>query len=118
MLILAAFIFPLKYIPVKENLRPDDQKNLFFFELKKGRTTKVNQVKEYVNYYSAADKLSKLKDILSVYPVNPVKNFDKIRGVMVMQFSENSFHSSQWTKLSEQYDIDIIFFEKYLSYKK
>ena len=94
-----------------------DEKDLYFFELKKERTTKVDQVKNYVDYYSEEQNLKVLKDVLRNYPINPVSEFGEIKGVMVMQYSENSFNQKKWGNLAKSNSIDIIFFEKSLLYR-
>ena len=91
--------------------------DLYLFELKKGRTTKVDQVKKYVDYYSEPDKRKTLEDLLSNYPISPVKSFDKIKGVMIMQYAENSYYSKKWCEFEKKNTIKILFFEKYLAYK-
>jgi len=93
-----------------------DGVDLFLFELKKDRTTKVDQVKRYVDYYSEPKKLEILKQLLKIYPINPVEEFKKVKGIMVMQYAENS-DPEQWRKLALKHSIDILFFEKSLSYK-
>jgi len=93
-----------------------DGVDLFLLELKKGRTKKVDQVANYVNYYSEPKNLEILKRLLKSYPINPVDNFESIKGVMVMQYAENSA-PEKWNKLAEDHSIDILFFEKSLSYK-
>ena len=92
-----------------------DGVDLYFFELKKGRTTLVGQVKQYVDYYSELTNLSRLRELLKVYPINPVDRFEKIKGIMVMQYAENS--TVNWSKLAKDHAIDILFFEKSLSYR-
>jgi hypothetical protein len=92
-----------------------DGKDLYLFELKKGRTTKVDQVAKYVRTYS--EDLERTRTIMSHYPINPVKEFSDIKGVMVMQYSNNSFRTPKWKILAEEHQVQIIFFEKYLSFK-
>lgn len=89
--------------------------DIHFFELKKGRTTKVDQVKRYVDYYSKPKNLDTLQKLLKIYPINPVRKFESIKGTMVMQFAENS-DKEQWDQLALKYSINILFFEKSLSY--
>ncbi|MFH1983781.1 MAG: hypothetical protein ABIL58_18225 [Pseudomonadota bacterium] len=89
--------------------------NLYLFELKKGRTTKVDQVRRYVDYYSESKNLIRLKELLKFYPINPVDRFDGIKGIMVMQYADNS--TKNWPYLAEINDIDILFFEKSISYR-
>ena len=93
-----------------------DGVDLYFFELKKGRTTKVDQVKRYVDYYSDAKNLNILQELLKTYPMNPVEKFQTIKGVMVMQYAENS-DQNMWNRLATDNSIDILFFEKSLSYR-
>jgi hypothetical protein len=90
--------------------------DLFLFELKKGRTTKVDQVKRYVDYYSESKNLAILQELLKNYPINPVEKFQTIKGVMVMQYAENS-DKNMWNKLAADNSINILFFEKSLSYR-
>ncbi len=87
-----------------------DGNDLLFLELKKGRTTKVDQVTKYVDYYSSKEKSDILNIILKLYPCNPVKSFNTIRGVMIMEFHPNSPHN--WQKLAKDNSIDILFFDK------
>jgi hypothetical protein len=93
-----------------------DGVDLYFFELKKGRTTKVDQVKRYVDYYSDTKNFIILQDLLKTYPINPVEEFQTIKGVMVMQYAENS-DQNMWNKLATENSINILFFEKSLSYR-
>ncbi len=87
-----------------------DGNDLFLFELKKGRTTKVDQVTKYVDYYSTEEKGDILKSILKVYPCNSIQKFNEIRGVMIMEFHPNTPHN--WQKLAKDNSIDILFFDK------
>ena len=93
-----------------------DGVDLYLFELKKGRTTKVDQVKRYVDYYSDSKNLIILQELLKTYPINPVEKFQTIKGVMVMQYAENS-DKNMWNKLATDNSIKILFFEKSLSYR-
>ena len=89
--------------------------DLYFFELKKGRTTKVDQVKRYVDYYSEPANLNILKTLLKTYPINPVDRFEAIKGIMVMQYAVNS--DANWNDLAKKHRINIMFLEKSLSYR-
>lgn len=93
-----------------------DRKDLYFFELKKDRTLKVKQVADYREYYSSRSDI--LNKLLSVYPINSVDGYGKIRIVMVMRHAENSTYSPQWQKLEEQHDLDIIFFMPSIDFLK
>ena len=93
-----------------------DGKDLYFFELKKDRTTKVNQVAQYVNYYK--DNKDALCELLRNYPINPVKDYDDIKGVMVMRHAEGSVSDKTWQQLAKKNGIDIIFFKISLSFQK
>ena len=90
-------------------------KTLYFFELKKDRTTKVEQVKEYVNYYRNSELL---KQLLSKYPINPVKEFQEIKGVMVMRHAEGSAKDKKWKSLAEKNQISIVFYSDSFSFEK
>jgi hypothetical protein len=81
---------------------------LLLFEIKRGRTKKTEQLYDYVVYYNK--NIDKLKYLLSVYPINNVPSFDKIEGIMVMKFAENSL-MEKWQKSENKYNIKIIFFE-------
>lgn len=93
-----------------------DKKDLYFFELKKERTFKVEQVSDYVKYYS--EKKSILDDLLSNYPINPIKfKYEKIKGVMVMRHAENSFDRKEWRQLEKKHDIKILFYKPSLEFE-
>ncbi len=93
-----------------------DGTDLYLFELKKDRTTKVEQVRKYVDYYNKNRAL--LVDILRDYPINPVKSpVNDLRGVMVMQFAERSAGKTCWDDLKKEHGVDIVFYEKYLAFK-
>ena len=85
-------------------------RELYFFELKRDRTTKVGQVREYVDYYSQPPNMAILKQLLANYPIRPVKEFDAIRGVMVMRYAESSFNREMWKKLALENQVKILFF--------
>lgn len=89
--------------------------DLFFFELKKGRTTKVKQVADYVRHYGESPLLGPL---LAVYPIYPVAAFEKIKGVMVMRHSEGSARHDKWKKLAELNRISIVFYRNSLSFAR
>jgi len=90
-------------------------KTLYFFELKKDRTSKVEQVKEYVNYYRNSDFL---KQLLSRYPINPVKAFQEIKGVMIMRHAEGSAQDKKWKRLADKNQISIVFYSDSLNFEK
>jgi len=90
--------------------------DLFFFEFKNVRTTKVNQVSEYVDYYTKNIKI--LSDILEHYPMNPVSTFNQIKGVMVMPYAESAYKDPMWKILASKFNIDIVFFAESLLYHK
>jgi len=94
-----------------------DNKDIYLFELKKGRTKKVEQVADYVKYYSEKNKKDILRKILEHYPINPVKEFNKIKGVMVMEYAENSVGLTAWQKLAKQNQIHILFYKSALMYE-
>jgi hypothetical protein len=81
---------------------------LLLFEIKRGRTEKTEQLYDYIVYYNK--NIDKLKYLLSVYPINSVPSFDKIEGIMVMKFAENSSRE-KWQKSENKHNIKIIFFE-------
>lgn len=91
-------------------------KTLYLFELKKGRTHRANQLSDYVGYYNK--KRDVLEKLLKTYPINSVDKFERIQGVMVMKYAENSFYQDKWKKDKEYYKIEILFYEHSLSYKK
>jgi predicted RNA-binding protein with PIN domain len=88
-----------------------DGKSLYFFELKKGRTTIVDQLVKYKKYYE--EKRTELNKLLSAYPINAIDSImDKpIKPVMVMQYAENSINKADWKKSAEANEIEIIFFQ-------
>lgn len=90
---------------------------LYFFELKRDRTTKVDQVRRYVEYYSQPTNLGILKRLLQNYPIRPVKEFTAICGVMVMRYAESSFNRKLWKGLAEEHKVKILFFEDSLRFK-
>ena len=94
-----------------------DGQDLYFFELKKDRTTKVDQVKRYVDYYSNAPQIDTLKELLRNYPINPVADFRSIKGVMVMEDAENSTGKDKWKSLAAKNKVDILFYAAALEYK-
>ena len=94
-----------------------DKQDIYFFELKKGRTTEVDQVSKYVKYYSRKDKLAILKQILENYPINPVKKIKRLIGVMVMEHAESSSGLEKWKKLAKSNGIRILFYKSSLMYE-
>ncbi|OGQ59470.1 MAG: hypothetical protein A3J24_04340 [Deltaproteobacteria bacterium RIFCSPLOWO2_02_FULL_53_8] len=89
---------------------------LYFFELKKDRTTKVDQLSEYIKSYS--EKITLLSNLLANYPINPVHQPEgiKIKGVMVMRHAENS--NVDWKEMANKHKIDILFYRTSLSYTR
>jgi hypothetical protein len=85
---------------------------LYFFELKKDRTTDDKQLTGYKNSYTPED--AELRELLANYPIHPVESFKKIECVMVMQFAENS-NLAQWKK-NEDNDFQILFYKKSLAF--
>jgi hypothetical protein len=84
---------------------------LYFFELKKDRTTKVRQVRDYVEHYSGSELFRKL---MSLYPMISVPSYKEIKGVMVMRYAESSIHHRRWRALEEENRIQIIFYQNSL----
>ena len=95
-----------------------DGTTVYLFELKKDRTTKVEQVKNYVDYYTSTRNISLFSTLLKNYPGKPVSQFTEVKGVMVMRHSENSANSNTWKNLAKKYNIDVLFFEESLNFKK
>ena len=60
---------------------------LYIFELKKDRTSKVEQVEEYVTLVNTNEK--EFQNVLSVYPKLAVSGWKKVQGVMVMAHAVN-----------------------------
>lgn len=92
-------------------------KILYLFELKKGRTLKVEQALNYVKHYESKEVRGELENLLQVYPINAVDEINKIKGVMVMKYAGNS-DCSKWEEIKEKTGIDILFYEPSLSYSK
>lgn len=95
--------------PYRVDIVGFDGKDLFFFELKKGRTFKVEQVVDYRKYYTDNEKM--LDELLFNYPINGIGKYEKIRVVMVMRHAENSSNKERWRELSKEHDLDIIFYK-------
>lgn len=87
-----------------------EARELYFFELKKDRTLHVEQVRNYVDYYSQTEQKRFLSELLSRYPINkvPVGQFEDIKGVMVMRRAENS--KTKWDELARTHNVGIVFF--------
>jgi len=94
-----------------------DEQDIYFFELKKDRTKAVEQLKDYVEYYSKKDKNTILKEILKNYPINSVKEFERLIGVMVMEHAENSIGLKAWQELAKRNEIRILFYKSSLMYE-
>jgi hypothetical protein len=94
-----------------------DEQDIYFFELKKGRTTAVKQVSEYVKYYSKEDKFTILRQILEAYPISSVKKIRRLIGVMVMEYAESSSGLEKWKKLAKSNGIRILFYKSSLMYE-
>lgn len=92
-----------------------DGDELYLFEVKKDRTTKEEQLKDYVDYYKG--KASILKEILKNYPMNKVSDFNGIKGVMVMGYAENSNCPGIRERLEEEFGLKTIFYEISLRYR-
>lgn len=93
-----------------------DDNSLYFFELKKKRTFKVEQVSNYVGYYE--NKRMVLDELLSNYPINALSVKDKkIKGVMVMRHAENSSNRKEWEQLEKQHNIRILFYNLSIDFK-
>jgi|AntAceMinimDraft_17_1070374.scaffolds.fasta_scaffold01571_8 hypothetical protein len=91
-----------------------DGEDLYFFEIKKDRTTKVEQVSDYVSHYKSIRY--KLEDLLKNYPINPISKFIDIKGVVVMRYSENSVKQYDWKALEKQHNIKILFYKPSISF--
>ncbi|MCF7870365.1 MAG: hypothetical protein K9M01_04540 [Candidatus Omnitrophica bacterium] len=94
-----------------------DEKDIYLFELKKARTKKIDQVANYVNYYKQQPQIEVLKKLLANYPINPVKKFDNIKGIMVMEDADNSEGRSDWKKPAKEQGIKILFYSSSLKYR-
>jgi len=93
-----------------------DGQDIYFFELKKERTEKVEQVKGYIEYYSKERDI--LKQLLENYPINNVEKFSRLIGVMVMKYAENSVAKQEWQELAMKNGIHILFYKPSLIYVK
>jgi hypothetical protein len=94
----------------------DTTNSLYFFELKKARTTKAHQVANDVQYYSSEENAVTLKSLLANYPINPINSYKGIKGVIVMRYAANS--NKKWQKLASDNKIGILFFEQYINFHK
>lgn len=94
-----------------------DDQDVYFFELKKDRTTAVRQVKEYIEYYSKKEKNVILRQLLASYPINSVKEFGRLIGIMVMEYAENSVTLQKWQELAKTNGIRILFYKPSLTYE-
>lgn len=93
------------------------EKKLYLLELKKDRTEKVEQVANYVDYYSEGEASVVFKDLLKVYPGVSSVQFKVIRGVMVMRIAEN-MTEEKWFQKAAQHNVDILFFKESIKFEK
>lgn len=91
-----------------------DGRDIYFFELKKDRTTDMKQLKRYLKYFESKRIKPVLEKLLANYPINSVPKYKNIIGVMVMRSSDNS--KVDWRKLSGQ--SKVLFYTTSLSYCK
>lgn len=92
-----------------------DKKDIYFFELKKDRTSKMNQLTDYINYYN--NHIDVLRELLSNYPINPVKRFNQIKGCMIMQYCEDKKTRTDYKKEAKNFGIKLLFYNSALSYQ-
>jgi len=95
-----------------------DGSDLYLFEFKNIRTTNVEQLVNYVNYFSLETNQIIIKKILSNYPIYPVKEFRNIKGVMTMPYAKNSFSYNDWNSIGNKNGIEIIFFDESMNFYK
>ena len=58
-----------------------------------------------------------IKQILKNYPINSVKEFERLIGVMVMEHAENSIGLKAWQELAKRNEIRILFYKSSLMYE-
>jgi Holliday junction resolvase len=80
---------------------------LYVFELKKDRTTKVEQVVDYVALINANKE--HFRNVLSVYPNRAVGDWDKVQGVMVMSHAVNV--TKEIGKKAKENGVELWYFE-------
>lgn len=103
---------------------------LYIFELKRGRTvTAAPQVKAYCELVMEHRDL--FESVLSVYPNHPVPRFNRVKGIAVMSYAENSKLRTweDWRNAANSLspsqkcspdisDIDIWLFQQAFTFKK
>jgi hypothetical protein len=98
-----------------------DGETVYFFELKKDRTTKVDQVRNYVDYYTSPDNIETFVNVLRNYPITPIPNLPDapvVRGVMVMRDAAGSRNNPMWGQLATAHNVDILFFQESITFQK
>lgn len=98
-----------------------DGEIVYLFELKKDRTRKVKQVRDYVDYYTSPAKVATFVNVLRSYPINPLPNLPDVptvRGVMVMRDAANARNNPTWGQLAAEHNVDILFFEESITFRK
>ena len=93
-----------------------DKEDLYLFELKRARTSKMEQLTNYLEYYNNKH-LGFLRDLLKNYPINPVKDFNQIKGCMIMQYCEDKKTRDDLKNKAKSLKINLLFFNSSLSYK-
>ncbi len=93
-----------------------DKDDLYLFELKKNRTTKVAQLNSYVDYYTQHRDF--LKQLLQDYPINSVKTFNNIHGCMVMKYCEDKKQRDKLKSEASANNLKLLFYNTSINYQK
>jgi len=93
-----------------------DKDDLYLFELKRNRTTKVIQLNNYVNYYIKYRTF--LEDLLQNYPINPVRKFNNIYGCMVMKYCEEKNQRDKLKNEASANKLKLLFYNSSIRYHK
>jgi len=93
-----------------------DSEDLYIFELKKTRTSKIGQLHSYIDYYNDPNIREFLNELLKNYPIYPVKGFNNIFGCMVMEYCENTNHRKKLIAQAKPHKV--LFYEPSIHYVK
>jgi hypothetical protein len=93
-----------------------DSEDLYIFELKKARTSKISQLQSYIDYYNDPKIREFLTEVLKNYPIYPVKGFNNIFGCMVMEYCENA--SARKKLIAQAKPHKVLFYEPSIKYAK
>lgn len=93
-----------------------DSDDLYIFELKKARTSKISQLQSYIAYYNDPIIREFLSELLENYPIYPVKAFNNIIGCMVMGYCENA--NARKKLIDQAKPHKVLFYEPSIKYAK